>query len=374
MAEAGVISPAELKKRLDEGTVLFMFDLRNTDEFEAWRIEGRTDFEVLNIPQIDFVGEEQSHLHKFPKDKEIITVCAHGDSAKYTADLLVEHGFKATALAGGMDAWSEFYEIHKVSERPLIYQIYRVAKGCMSYVIACDNEAIVVDTVIHVDKIMDLLKSLGLKVLQVIDTHLQADHISGGRDLAKQTGAIYRINKHDAEGASYPFVSLNDKEEIKVGNCKVTVLHSPGHTPGSSSLLVEGKYLLTGDIIMKTSIGRPDLGGHADEWALMLYDTLFNRFKDLSDEIVVLPTHASSVKEQSSSGVISLTLGEARKGSDLYQIVDKAKFVSHIKSSLLENPERYQDIRKYNLGQADFSPAKLKELEIGKNLCGMASK
>lgn len=62
MTEKNEVSPEELKRLLDAGRVNFMFDLRNKDEFGAWRIEGRSDFETLNIPQIKFVGEEEKYL------------------------------------------------------------------------------------------------------------------------------------------------------------------------------------------------------------------------------------------------------------------------------------------------------------------------
>ena len=183
MADAKTISPTELKRRLDEMKVEFLFDLRNEDEFKAWRIEGREDFPVLNIPQIDFVGEEDRYIDQFPKDKEIIVVCAHGDSSRYSAEILTEKGFNAVNLDKGMDLWSEYYEIHKVSDSPLIYQMYRTARGCMSHIVVSGGEVFVIDPNRHVEKIIDFANSLGAKITHVIDSHLHADHISGGIDL-----------------------------------------------------------------------------------------------------------------------------------------------------------------------------------------------
>jgi glyoxylase-like metal-dependent hydrolase (beta-lactamase superfamily II) len=152
------------------------------------------------------------------------------------------------------------------------------------------------------------------------------------------------------------------------------VVHSPGHTPGSASFLLDKKWLFTGDTIMKTSMGRPDLGGKADAWSLLLYETLFRRYRDLGDGVIILPSHAASVREQDAAGVIATTMGKARKEGDLFQIRDKESFAAFIRVNLLENPERYQDIRKVNLGMLQVEEAKQKELEIGKNLCGMAKK
>jgi len=369
-----VIPIDEFKKKLDAGEVEFMFDLRAEDEFNAWRIEGKKDAPIMNIPQEDFVGEEERHLDKFPKDKEIITVCAHGDSSKYSADLLVESGFNARGLEGGMDAWSTYYETHKVSDEPLVYQLYRVAKGCMSHVIISDGEAAVIDSMRHTENITKLIDEHKAKVVAVLDTHLQADHVSGGLAVAQKYDAPYYMNYIDASGASFDFRRMVHKTEIKVGKSVIKALHTPGHTPGSTSLLLDGKYLFTGDTVMETSIGRPDLGGMVDKWANFLYYTLFEKIDRMSEDITVLPTHAASIKEQDEDGVVRFSIGWAKKERSLFKVKDQKQFVDIIKSTLLPNPDRYADIRKVNLGVLKADEKKLTELEIGKNLCGMAGK
>ncbi len=367
------ISVAELKRRLDRGEVEFLFDMRNTDEFDSWRIEGRRPIETINIPQIDFVGEEEKYLDRLPRDKEMVIVCAHGGASKYTAELLQEKGFRAVGLEGGMDAWSEFYQVTKIQEAPEIHQVYRVAKGCITHIVIADGEAIVVDPVRHLDRILAVLRQAGARVVAVVDTHLQADHISGGRDLAAQTGAPYWISPEDAKDAAYPYEPLVDGTLFRVGSCRLTAMHSPGHTPGSTSLLLNNRFLLSGDAIMRSSPGRPDLGGRADEWSLLLYDTLFHRFSSLADDVVVLPSHAASMQEMNDDGSVRLTMGEARD-HELFHTDDKEQFIAKVAASLPENPERYQDIRKVNLGLLDPDEDKRKELEIGKNLCGMSSR
>ncbi len=369
-----VLSPEEVKKRIDQDEIQFIFDLRNAEEFAGWRIDGKTEIESLNIPQPDFVGEENKYLDRFPKDRTILTVCAHGDSSQYSAELLRERGFTALSLAGGMDAWSEYYETRQVQASPAVYQISRPARGCMTHLLASGTEAVVIDAVRHVDRILDLADSLSLRIVHVLDTHLQADHISGGREIARRTGAAYHMHAADAEGASFSYTPLQDGAVLRFGTSALTILHSPGHTPGSTSFLLDGEVLFTGDTIMKTSIGRPDLGGMADDWAKLLSDTLFTRFARLADTVAILPSHASSLREQDAEGIVRTTLGQARRDGELYQRRDFSQFLAYIKANLLENPERYQDIRKVNLGLLDPDEAKRKELEIGKNLCGMAGK
>lgn len=122
---------------------------------------------------------------------------------------------------------------------------------------------------------------------------------------------------------------------------------------------------------MKTTLGRPDLGGKAEEWSCLLYKTLYERFKKLSDEVLILPTHAASVREMDDAGVVELTFAEARK-NEMYHVEDEAAFAARVAAALLENPERYQEIRRVNLGLVTHDEKKMRELEIGKNLCGMA--
>lgn len=365
------ITAAEFKKRLDAGRVPFILDLRNSDEFKGWRIEGQRGIETLNIPQEEFVGEEERHLAKLPKGLPIVSFCAHGDAAQYAADFLRQRGFDAAALEGGMDRWSEYYEHCLAVSNPAVHQVYRVAKGCISYLAASGREAVVIDAPRHVTNLLDLAEELKVRIVHVLDTHLHADHISGGREVARQTGAAYHVNPLDVPGAVYPYVPLKDGEKIVFGASTIEVVHSPGHTPGSTSFLADGTILFSGDIIMKESIGRPDLGGMSEEWAVDLSETLFRRFARFGNDVLVLPSHATGIHEQDQDGVVKLTFGQAR-GGDLYQLKDLKDFLARVRESLPENPERYQEIRKVNLGVLDSDDRKRKELEIGKNLCGMS--
>ena len=374
MEKEALIAVADFKKRLDAGRIEFIFDLRNGDEFEAWRIEGKTPVETLNIPQLDFVGEEEKYLDRLPKDKEIIAICAHGAASNYEAKRLREKGFNILSLDGGMDAWSEFYETHQLTGSPEIHQIVRVAKGCICHVLISNGEAVVIDAVRHQAPITAVLEQRRARLVAVVDTHLQADHISGGPQLAAQFQVPYYISPIDAEQASYPYTPLADGTEITFGGKKLVCLHTPGHTPGSVSFLCDNRFLFSGDTIMKSSIGRPDLGGMVKSWAHLLYRTIFDRYAEVADEILLLPTHAASaLREENENGIISLTMGDFRH-SQAYALKQEKAFIDFIEKSLLENPERYQEIRKVNLGLLAPDEERRRELEIGKNLCGMQQK
>ncbi len=374
METAVSISTQQFKKLLEEDRVNFILDLREEDEFAAWRIEGRREIPAVNIPKVEFVGEEESYLDRLQHKEMIYVICAHGDSSRYAAKWLSERGYPARSLEGGMDAWSELYETNRICEQPAIYQFYRVAKGCITHIIIDGGEAAVIDPVRNIQPLIPIAAQAGARIPHVIDTHLQADHISGGAALAAATGARYLLNPGDAAGGMVASRPLEDGMTLRVGKYEIAALHSPGHTPGSVSLLLDKRFLFTGDTIMKTSLGRPDLGGHADEWAALLYETIFQRFAPLPDTITILPTHAASMKEQDGSGAIMTAMGTTRQKDELFRLTEKADFIRRVKESIPQNPERYADIRRVNLGLLNPDEAKRKELEIGKNLCGMAAR
>ena len=116
-------------------------------------------------------------------------------------------------------------------------------------------------------------------------------------------------------GRSFHITSVEDGARLALGSSVVEIiaLHTPGHTPGSTSLLVNDRYLLTGDTLFVSSIGRPDLGDKAEEWAQLLYRTLFDRIALLPDDVLILPAHYSDITEMRPDGIVATTLGEARR-------------------------------------------------------------
>ena len=363
-------STREFKALLDAQRVPFLFDLRDEAAFAAWHIEGRSPIETLNISTVDFVGEEEKYLDRLPRDRRIVVVCPHGDASLYSATLLRDRGFDAVSLAGGMDAWSVFYEAHDVPGQPFLQQIHRPARGCLGYVIASGGEAVVVDAPRHLETMLAAVTGAGARVRHVLDTHLQADHISGGPALAAQTGASYHVHPADFAGAGFPFRPLADAQEFRVGDCRLRVLHAPGHTPGSCALLLNDSLLLSGDTLMKSGPGRPDLGGMVDAWTPQLHETLSRRFGVLPAATRVLPAHAAGIGEQDAAGVVSVELGEARAGAR-FPSGDVAAFLRTVREGLPAHPAAYDEIRKVNLGLLDPDETQRAELEIGKNLCGL---
>ena len=201
---------------------------------------------------------------------------------------------------------------------------------------------------------------------------MQADYISGSRQLAANTGAQIIGNENDFQGAEFEYKAVDDQETFSFsqGGPEIKALHMPGHTPGSTSYLIDGKYLVTGDTIFILSIGRPDLGGKAEEWAKMLYNTLKTRIAELSDDLIILPGHYIEWSEANSDQIFIDALGSIKqKNSDIYGIQEEDRFVQFIKDNMRKQPDEYAEIRKVNAGLLDVDDEDQEIMDLGKNEC-----
>jgi glyoxylase-like metal-dependent hydrolase (beta-lactamase superfamily II) len=197
-----------------------------------------------------------------------------------------------------------------------------------------------------------------MRITHIIETHIQADHLSGCRELAVKTGAP--IYLHEAAQAHFPFHPLKDGEELDLGNVKVRVLHTPGHSSDSVCLLVTDKtrgpepwLLLTGDTLFVGDAGRPDLHGREESTRLaeQLYESLFITLAPLDDALAIYPTHfAGSVCGRAMSGNPSSTLGFERRWSPAMKPRSKAEFVRLMLEHLPPQPPEFATIRRTNRG------------------------
>ncbi len=360
------VSVAELLQKIDAGAPLVLLDVRNAEEFARWKVEGRKPFETIHRPYFDFI-EDESIADAIPRDRPIYAICAKGDSSDYVAGLLRERGADAMNVTGGMVAYGEYLQPVRV---PVdegnfeIWQMNRRGKGCLSYVIRSGGEAVVVDPSRSIDEYERFVQNLGARIVAVFDTHVHADHVSGGAALGRRTHAEYRV-------AAKPEDVRKDGDEIRVGDVTLTVrvMWTPGHTPGSTSLLAGRNHLLTGDTIFVESVGRPDLGGQVVEWGRMLFHTLRERIASLPDDTVILPAHYASMREIDAAGVVRGRLGNLRRTVPELQIRSETEFVEAMRSALTEHPAVYDSIVRVNLGLQTVSEEQAAEWELGKNEC-----
>ncbi|MBC5919824.1 MBL fold metallo-hydrolase, partial [Bacillus pumilus] len=303
----------QLTKKIVNKEPLFLLDVRNQADVQDWKIEGEAIVH-MNVPYFDLLEGVEGILHDIPHDREVLVVCAKEGSSIMVAEMLSEAGRTVHYLEGGMKAWSEHLEPVKIGDLSgggELYQFVRMGKGCLSYMIMSNGESAIVDAARMTDVYIRFAKKHHVSITQVLDTHLHADHISGGKKLAEQTGASYWLPPKDAEEVIFEYNRLEEGERIAIGAATIDIhpLYSPGHTIGSTSFIVDDQYLLSGDILFVDSIGRPDLAGMAEDWAGDLRETLYDRYGALSKELIVLPAHFMIMDEVNEDGSVWKELG-----------------------------------------------------------------
>ncbi|WP_438318736.1 MBL fold metallo-hydrolase [Sporosarcina sp. FA9] len=365
----------DVARKVIDNKELFILDVRNSDAFIDWKIDGQK-FKYLNIPYFDLLDGVEEILTEVPTDKDILVVCAKEGSSIMIAEMLAEEGLKAGYLVGGMKSWSTYLEPIKVGEIANggeLYQFVRLGKGCLSYMVISGGEAAIIDAVRFTDVFINFASEKNVTITHVFDTHLHADHISGGRHIAELTGATYYLPPKDAEEVVFDYTALDDGLKIQIGssNIDVDALYSPGHTIGSTSFIVDGRYLLTGDILFIDSIGRPDLAGLAEDWVVDLRKTLYSRYRDLADDLLVLPAHFMIIEELNADGTVAKRLGDLFAFNHGLNIQDEELFRNLVTDNLPPQPNAYQEIRQVNMGRITPNNDVQTEMEIGPNRCSV---
>jgi glyoxylase-like metal-dependent hydrolase (beta-lactamase superfamily II)/rhodanese-related sulfurtransferase len=359
----------------DEDEAPFLLDVRAPDAFERWKIEGKAHFPTLNVPYWTAITEDETIRSQLPTDRDVVVVCAHGGSSDLVVETLGLPNLRN--LAGGMNAWATTLVPRTLFDdgEHFVVQFDRIAKACLSYAVGARGGTMaVIDPAADADAYLGLAERMGSTISDLFDTHLHADHISIARELAATTGATYHIAEGDAEGASYEYAPLLDGETFTFGNMDVIVrsVATPGHTPGSTSLEVAGRFLMTGDAVFVSGIGRPDLGGQTDPWARDLFHTIHDTLAELDHDLEVCPAHYTSRTEAGDDGTLRRTLGDLLVNDPVVSIEDEEEFVHYVVGHLGEAPEIYQDIRKVNMGWSEPSEEDARELEVGRNECALS--
>ena len=286
------MSTEELKSLYDkEERDFVVVDVREPEEVRDWKIQGST-----NVP---LGAEFASRVKAIANGSQVITVCRTGVRSLHAVDELQGTGLSVKSLSGGIVAWSNTYVASDLkipnSSVSKIIQIRRLSKGCTSYMICHDNACIVVDPSTKIEEYEKVSAKEGFRITHVVDTHKHADHVSGARQLASSTGAVLHLSPKD-DYQFGGFTSLTDKANIRPENeeLRVDAIHTPGHTPGSMSLLVSDSLLLSGDTLFLDGIGRPDLQGAPEVSAKQLYHTCQKICDELDPTVRILPAHFGS--------------------------------------------------------------------------------
>jgi glyoxylase-like metal-dependent hydrolase (beta-lactamase superfamily II) len=199
-----------------------------------------------------------------------------------------------------------------------------------------------------------------MRITHVIDTHVHADHRSGGPLLARESGAEYCL--HECANVALPFRALRHGEQIELGNTRVEVLHTPGHTPESVCLLVtdlrrgdEPWFVLTGDTLFVGAVGRPDLPGRARESAAELHASIHEKLLTLPGDLEVYPGHFSgSMCGAGMSGKPSSTIAFEKRWNPLLS-KSREEFVEAL-CDVPPKPAAMEQIMRINQGREDARP------------------
>jgi hydroxyacylglutathione hydrolase len=224
-----------------------------------------------------------------------------------------------------------------------------------SYLFGCggQGQCVVVDPVEDIGPYLQLGRETGMRITHVIDTHVHADHLSGGRSLADAVGASYAVHESiDAPEGS----RLADGQELTVGNVTIGVLHTPGHTPEHISLLVADRtrgpepwFVLTGHTLMVGDMGRTELATSAEEGAHALFTSAI-RLRALPDHVEVWPgAFAGSVCGRRLSGKPASTIGFERRFNRAFATEGRDAFVQLMIADIPARPENADQIRGANL-------------------------
>jgi glyoxylase-like metal-dependent hydrolase (beta-lactamase superfamily II) len=194
-----------------------------------------------------------------------------------------------------------------------------------------------------------------MRIPYVIDTHLHADHMSIGRELARAAGAEYVLFA-DAN-VNFSFRKVRDGDVLELGNVTAQVLHTPGHTPEHISLVVtdhtrseEPWFVLTGHTLMVGDLGRTELATSAEEGARNLFASV-QRLKALPDHLEILPgAYSGSVCGRSLSGKPTSTIGFEKRYNKAFRIEDETTFLRTMLEDIPPAPPQAAQVRAFNSG------------------------
>jgi glyoxylase-like metal-dependent hydrolase (beta-lactamase superfamily II)/rhodanese-related sulfurtransferase len=358
-----------LREWLDAQQPVTVLDIRTDDDRIQWAIPGSLHVNAYEALQNGQPGALADLV--IPADRPVVTVCNAGKVSQIAADVLASRGFDARSLAGGMKAWSLAWNVADVplaDSSVSVIQVRRTGKGCLSYIVASDGEAAVVDPSVPSDVYLDIARRHRWSIRYVLETHIHADHLSRARELASQAGAVLVLPSQDR--TRFAFTPIADGELIRVGNATLRALHTPGHTDESTSYLLNEAAVFTGDTLFTNGVGRPDLhaGPDAARGRARVLFTSLNQLRHLSPQIAVLPAHASEP-------IAFDGLPVAARMEDINRwlagwLTSEAGFVDRVTSHLPPTPPNF--VRIVALNEAgDFPTSDPTELEAGANRCAV---
>jgi glyoxylase-like metal-dependent hydrolase (beta-lactamase superfamily II) len=379
------ITAEQLRDMIDADEEFVLFDTRSPDSFEDWHIDGAEN--------VEYSGDADELVGEFDEDAidagdTVVTICATGNSASSFAEYLEREGdaHDVKTVEGGMEAWSMVYDVVPIATENddlVVLQLQRRSKGCLGYVVGSKRagEAALVDVTRATDEFLDAAGAHGLKVTHILDTHIHADHISKGRELADRLGVPYHLGAPAAtRDPDFEFDPIEPNAVVELGDVDIKAVHTPGHTTGMTSYLVDDEALLTGDTLFVESIGRTELqfaDKDARDGARVQYETLHKVIMTESNDVKILPGHFSVTDDGEYIDVtpgqpMFSTVGYLWENNEILQL-DEDAFVEHMFENLPSKPPNYEQVIATNAGEYEPEEGEESELELGPNRCAATS-
>lgn len=361
------VSATELEAEIRSGAPITILDVRDRQGFDDWHIDA-SGATLVNIPLERL--EREPDLPTGVADGPVRVICTRGRTSANATTLLRDAGIDAMSVSGGMIAWSRLLtpDVVTVDSHATIVQFRREARGCLSYLVASDGEALVVDPGPDVGAYLAEAATRGVRITHVLDTHVHADHLSGLRTLAAASGAEIHLSVGalargaDANGV----ITVRDGDRIPLGDADLRVLELPGHTTDNVGVVIDAAAVIAGDSLFVDSVARPDLeagdAGAADA-ARLLHRTLRQRLLPLGDDVMLLPCHYPGGRRNEP---VTATLGAVRASTPVVGL-DVDAFVTEVLADMPPRPENYLEIITANLAQTGDD--ELAALEVGANNC-----
>ena len=363
---ANSISTGELRELLATGQPVTVVDIRRPADRD-WSIPGSVQVDAYDTVKSGSLGPLADL--DFPSSP-VVTVCEAGRTAATATHLLRARGVEALTLEGGMRAWSLAWNTAQMTISGCeVVQVRRTGKGCLSYIVESDAEAVVIDASVDPDVYVRLVGERGWRLAAVVDTHIHADHLSRSRSLAQRTGAELWMPAQDR--TRYAFRPLADGDQIAFGSTALDALRTPGHTEDSTTCLLGEAAAFTGDTLFLGGVGRPDLeGGSRKESASRarrLHHSL-ERVLQLSPAAMVLPGHVSE-PIAFDGRLLATTVGTIRDSVPLTRL-GREGFVEAVLARIPPSPPNHSRI--VELNERGELPEDPRELEAGANRCAIA--
>ncbi|MFC1790975.1 MBL fold metallo-hydrolase [Gemmatimonadota bacterium] len=373
-------TPLELVRHIEAGRTVQIMDVRAPERVATGRVDLVPSESYYNIRGSVLITHSDLAPSGLDSELPVVTVCGQGKDSAVIAAHLNKLGANASSLAGGMVGWMNLAvprELDPPQGLDRLIQFDRIGKGCLGYLLVSEGQALIVDPPLHFGPYRESLRDAGAELVGVADTHVHADYVSGAVPMAREFGVPYHLHPADAV---YPydgtpgriqFQPLSHGDVLELGETSVRVMHTPGHTEGSVTYLVNGRVALTGDFLFVESIGRPDLGGMEEIWAGQLWDSVERAKGGWDPGMAIYPAHYATARERRMGRAVGIPFGDLLEENPVLKISERDAFLRFILENKASFPDAYRTIKALNVGLAPIVQDEVEVLEVGRNECAL---